>query len=384
MKASRAALAALVLLIPQASTAAEDLPGAARELASKTSGAVSGPVFATYKNLSSLPDSEVARVRQAFESALPHTAEGGPAVEIHITLSENSSEYLLVEEIRKGDEGQVWIADWKRSERPIVSIAGAVLEKRLIWEQDEPMLDVAVLPDGLAVLTPSGITIHRNQSQQSVALVPEAPRPRDVRGRLRVIGGRVIVSLPGIACEDALQAILSIRCQRNDEPWVLESGSRGLVLANFAANRNYFDGRVVTQSGVRKTIAPFYSAASVEDQGSTLWLLALVDGHTQILDGALDPVASISGWGSDVAGIGARCGTGSQVLATRPGEFNEPDAVQAFSIVNHAAAPLGPPVTFAGPVTALWPSGPASALAISRDAATGRYTAYVLTMACAP
>ena len=388
MKASRAAFAALVLLIPQASTAAEDLPGAARELASRTSGAVSGPVVATYKNLSSLPDTELARVRQVFESALPHSAEGSPAAEVRMTLSENASQYLLVEEIHKGDDSQVWIADWKRSQPATVSISGAVLEKRLIWEQDAPMLDVAALADGVAVLTPSGITIHRTQagspSQQSVALVPEAPRPRDVRGRLRVIGGRVLVSLPGIACEDALQAILSLRCQRNDEPWVLESGSRGLLLANFAASRNYFDGRVVMQSGVRKTVEPFYSAASVEDQGSTLWLLALVDGRAEIFDGSLDPVATISGWGSDIVGISARCGTGSQVLATRPGDFNEPDSVQVFSLVNHAAVPLAPSATFAGPVTALWPTGPASALAISRDAATGRYAAYALTMACAP
>ena len=383
MKASRAAFATLMLLIPQASTAAEDLLGAARELASKTSGAVSGPVVAAYKNLSSLPDTELARVRQAFESALPRPAEGGAAAEIHITLSENSSQYLLVEEIHKGGEAEVWIADWKRSQRPAVSISSAVLEKRLIWEQDEPMLDVAVLADGTAILTPAGITIHRSQGG-TVALVPDAPRPRDVRGRLRVIGGRVIVSLPGVACEDALEGILSIRCQRDDEPWVLESGSRGLLLANFAANRNYFDGRVVTQSGVHKTVAPFYSAASIEDQGNTLWLLALVDGRTQIVDGSLDPVATLSGWGSDIVGISTRCGTGSQVLATRPGDFNEPDAVQAFSLINHAAIPLAPPVTFAGPVTALWPSGPASALAISRDAATGRYAAYVLTMACAP
>ena len=377
-----------MLLIPQASTAAEDLLGAARELASKTSGAVSGPVVATYRNLSSLPDTELARVRQAFESALPRPAEGGAAAEIHITLSENSSQYLLVEEIHKGGEAEVWIADWKRSQRPAVSISSAVLEKRLIGEQDEPMLDVAVLADGLAVLTPSGITIHRtqggNQSAQSAELAPDAPRPRDLRGRLRVIGGRVIVSLPGIACEDALQAMPSIRCQRNDEPWVLESGSRGLLLANFAANRNYFDGRVVTQSGVHKLVPPFYSAASIEDQGNTLWLLALVDGRTQILDGSLDPVATLSAWGSDIVGISTRCGTGSQVLATRPGDFNEPDAVQAFSLINHSAIPLAPPVTFAGPVTALWPSGPASAVAISRDAATGRYAAYVLTMACAP
>jgi len=39
---------------------------------------------------------------------------------------------------------------------------------------------------------------------------------------------------------------------------MLESGSRALLLANFASTRNYFDGHVTTQTGQRKTVAPFF------------------------------------------------------------------------------------------------------------------------------
>jgi hypothetical protein len=381
VKAWHAAWAALVLLTPQASTAADDLAGAARELARKTAGQFRGPVAASFRNLSSLPDSEVARARREFEAALTTPAGGEPQAEAHLTLSENPTQFLLVEEVRRGEESQVWIAGWKRSERP-VSVSGVTLEKRLIWEQDEPILDVAILEDGLVILTPTGVTVRHGQRAVTSPFAPGQRWPRDLRGRLRVVGGRLQVSLPDLACEDALDAAPSMQCQAIDEPWVLESGSRRLLLGNFASGRNYFDGRVVAQNGSSKTIAPFYSMAAVEDQGTLWWLFSMLDGRTQVADSTLQPVASFSGWGSDIVGINARCGGGSQVLATRPGDANEPDAVQAFGLTNHIPVPLGPAVPFPGPVTALWPSGSTAALAVARDAATGKYAAYVLTMVC--
>lgn len=384
MKAWHAALAALVLLVPQASTAADDLPSAARELAQRTSGQFRGAISASYRNLSSLPDSELALARREFEAALPAATAGEPPAEAHLTLSENPSQFLLVEEIHQGEESQVWIAAWKRSERPAISVSGFTLEKRLIWEQDEPILDVATVADGLVILTPTEIRTHRTQGDTTSPLPSGKPWPRDVRGRLRVIGARIQVSLPGLGCESTLDAAPLLRCQANDEPWVLESGSRGILLARFAIDRNYFDGRVVAQNGSPKSVAPFYTAAAVEEQGTAWWLLTLLDGRTQVFDSNLEPVASFAGWGSDLVGISARCAGGSQVLATRSGDTNEPDAIQAFGLTNHMPVPLGPSVTFNGPVTALWPAGSTAAVAVARDTTTGKYSAYVLTMVCGP
>ena len=383
VKAWRAALAALVLLAPQASTAADDLPGAARELARKTAGQFRGAIAASYRNLSSLPDSELARARREFEAALGAPAGGESPAEARVTLSENPTQFLLVEEVRRGEESQVWIAGWKRSERPVVSLSGLTLEKRLIWQQDEPILDVAMVGDRVVILAPSKITVQDPAGRQStVPLTPGRPWPRDLRGRLRTSGGRLQAYLPGVACSGSVEPVLSLECRASEEPWVLESGSRGILLGNFAGGRNYFDGRVVAQNGMPKSVAPFYSAAAVEEQGSLWWLLALVDGRTEVLDNSLEPVAHIPGWGSDLVGINAPCGGGSQVLATRPGDANEPDAIQAFGVVNHMPVPLGPAVTFPGPVTAFWPSGSTAALAVARDVATGKYAAYVLTMVC--
>jgi hypothetical protein len=261
------------------------------------------------------------------------------------------------------------------------------LDRKLVWEQEEQILDVAFPAAGMLVLSPANVTLYTRQNgswtlRREVPLAPGKPWPRDLRGRLHLTGTSFQAFLPGMACGGAAEPSLSMECQAGDEPWVLESGSRATLLANFAAGRNHFDGRVATETGLRKTIAPFYSAASVDEPGRPLWLLAMLDGRAQIFDAGLDPVGAVPSWGSDIAGTEASCGGGSQVLATRPGDAGEPDAIQAFAIVNRAATPLTAPVQFAGPVTALWPSSATSALAVARDPLTGRYAAYVITVVC--
>jgi hypothetical protein len=203
-----------------------------------------------------------------------------------------------------------------------------------------------------------------------------------VAGHLRVIGSGFQALLPGMLCTGAAEPALSLECHAGDEPWVLESGSHTLLLANFAAARNYFDGRVTTQAGQRKTVSPFFSAASVDSQGRTWWLLETVDGKTLILDAALDPAgASTALWGSDIAGTDAHCGAGSQVLATRPG-YGQGDSVQAFTMVDRAPQPVTEPAEFPGPVLALWATGGNSATAVVKDSTTGKYAAYVVTVIC--
>ncbi|HEV2446816.1 MAG TPA: hypothetical protein VGS58_12880, partial [Candidatus Sulfopaludibacter sp.] len=305
-----------------------------------------------------------------------------PQLAVRITLSQNPTQYLLVEEAQSVDERQVWISGWKRAAPPRNAAPGISLESKLAWEQDEPILDVAFVGDAMLVLSPSKVTLHARGGDQSADLTPPRPWPRDLRGRLRVTAGTFQAFLPGMSCAGSTAGALRMECRPSDEAWVLESGSRYLLLASFAAGRNYFDGRVVTQTGARKTIAPFFSAAAVEEPGRTLWVLAMLDGRAQVFDAAFNPLGSLTPWGSDIAGADARCGSGtSPVIAARAGDGSEPDAVQAFTLSGGAAVPLTAPVTYNGPVTALWPSG-ASSVVVARDLSTGKYGAYVVSVAC--
>jgi len=390
-----AAWAAFLMVFPLAASAADDPAAAARELAAKTAGLAGGGAGAalTWRNASSLGTAEAGQVRAIFETALRQAGGriGEPAaLDVRLTISENSTQYLLVEDVRRGEERQVWIAAWARNE-PVRrhTPAGVALDQRLVWEQDEQMLDVAFPGAMMLVLAPSKITLYVKtngqwEPRQSQSITPTKPWPRDLRGRLRVAGVNFQAYLPGMTCNGGTDPSLTMECRATDEPWVLESGSRALLLANFAGARNYFDGRVVAQNGAPHTVPPFYTAASLEDRGQTFWLLALVDGRTQVLDGALNPVVSsaTTGWGSDIAGIDSRCGPPSQVLATRLGDGTEPDAIQGFSLAERTPQPVTATATFPGPVTALWTSGGNSVLAVVRDLSTGRYVAYVLTLAC--
>ncbi|SPE42809.1 conserved hypothetical protein [Candidatus Sulfopaludibacter sp. SbA3] len=355
------------------------------QLARKTAGFGNRgePVSISWRNVSSLGSAELAQARTAFETAMQEAGSriGQTAqISVRITLSETNSQYLLVEEAQNGDDRRVWFASWKRSGPATAATQGISLERKPVWEQDEQILDVAFPGNAMLVLSPTRVTLYGRpngmwEARQSLALAGK-PQPHDARGHLRLTPSGFQAFLPGFACSGVVEPALTLACQPGDEPWVLESGSRAMLLANFAATRNYFDGHVVLQTGLRKQVAPFYSAAAVEEQGRPLWLAAMLDGRIQIFNGSFDPVSSFAGWGSDIAGTSAHCGGGAQILATRPSDGSEPDAVQAFAI------PLAGPIAMTGPVTALWPSGPEAVLAVVRDLASGKYAAYLLTVVC--
>ena len=387
-----AVLAALLFLMAPEAWAGEDLAGAARDLARRTA-AFAGkgePVSVAWRNQSSLDSSDTAQARSAFETALKDAglriSEIAPVAEIRLTFSQNQSQVLLVEEIRKGEDRQVWIGAAKRTAASDTATPGAVIEKQLIWELEEPILDAAYVGETWVVLTMSRLTLLARQNGRwepgaSVPVHPAKPWPRDPRGRLRVSGPVLLAYLPGTLCRGATEPSLTLDCAASDEPWVLDSGSSAMLVAGFAPTRNYFEGRVTTQAGVTRSVPPFYSAAEVDAQGGQVWLLAATDGIARMFNSSLEPVASIGSWGSDLAGIPAPCARGGAVLATKPGATGAPDAIQAFSIVDRAMTALTPAVDLPGPVTALWPGG-ARAIGIVRNLRTGRYEAYAFTLAC--
>ena len=343
----------------------------------------------SYHNRSSLPESQLEQVRSVFESALPAAgpAREGSLPDIRLTLSESANQYLLIEEAHKDEEAQTWIVSWSRALPAHASVPGLSLERKLIWQQSEPILDFSAWDTGMVVLSPSRVALYQRQGNQwtlrQEVMVP-GPHPRDPRGRLRLNGKRIEAFLPGVACLGDAAASLSLNCRPSDDPWVLESGKHALLLAHFAADRNYFDGSLVLQDGAHKMVPPFYSMAAAEEAGGTLWLLTQLDGQTEIFGAGWEPVAAIPSWGSDLVGVNGPCGV--QVLATRPGgegtESGQPDALQAFAIANHAAVPASAPLPFAGEITALWPASSSSATVVLRDPADRHYAAYVVTLVC--
>ena len=112
-------------------------------------------------------------------------------------------------------------------------------------------------------------------------------------------------------------------------------------------------------------------------------MISGLDGRAQVLNSNAEPLANVGGWGSQIAGLQSGCGGGWQVLASQARDSGEPDALQAYEIVNRKPVPVSGSSDFAGPITELWPLPNGSeAIAISRNLQSGAYEAFRISVAC--
>jgi hypothetical protein len=389
-----------LLLLLQANTAlAGDWQAPAGQLAQKIA-AITGPaaIAVTVRNRSSLTSAEAEEIRGKLLSELASfglqpVASDQAAATVEVSLSESLDNYLWVAEIHQGTSEPVVAmvavpgrpgGTAERSSTPLT------LQKSLLWSDEGRILDVAVVngnPPSMIVLQAERIALLRLTSgqwqlEQSLSLAHVRPWPRDLRGRLIVSKDHFLDAyLPGVYCRSATTPPLSMVCDDSDDPWPL-TGSQGGLSAFFSAARNFFTGAL--SPGIQKntTAPPFFSAAPLPRDQYTLWAFAAVDGHLHFLDGMTDQALTEQHWGSDIASLRSRCGSGWQILATSNGQ-GPTDEVTALEIPDREPIPVSSPVKFDGPITALWAdSDSTAAIAVSHSSATGHYEAYQLSIDC--
>ncbi len=383
---------------------AEDWSTPARQLADKINAAAgAGSAMAiTLNNASSFSPRDLADVRLALESQLrtQGTRVVDPAqadIEIRVTLAENLRGYLWVAEIPHGQTREVAMLQIARSQRAALAGPGTamMLRKTPLWSQEDPVLDVVPLEmngasgNAVLVLETQYVTLYTKQGSgwdalRRFPLDRVTNQPRDGRGRMILTSlTDLSVYLPGVVCSGPVLPMLNLGCEAIDDPWPLGAGAQSSVKAFFSRSRNFFNGVLSGNSGQGKSAPQFFSAARVEQNGNELWLFDGTDGRIQFFTGLNMTPAEISGWGSDIAGIKTECGMNSQVLATRAGDWNSPDAAQAFEMVNRQAVAVSAPVEFGGPITALWTApGGSTAIAIDHNLASGKYEAFSLSISC--
>ncbi len=134
---------------------AESLDDAARALAKKVQTRL-GPTEAarvTSRNLSSLlRPAKRAKAQAAFERALARRIRNATPVDVLLTLSEDVRGYLLAAEIRRESGTEVELVEFRMDPAPTPARLELVMEKKLIWQQAEPILDVAVVAGQMLVL----------------------------------------------------------------------------------------------------------------------------------------------------------------------------------------------------------------------------------------
>ena len=395
---------------------AADWNAAEQQLARKIV-AVTGPgaVAVTVENRSSLGRRESEAVQNGLHYALEQLGirfveADQAAASVAISLSENAASYVWVAQIRQGegDPAVAMVSVPRPGGAPAVHDSmPMVLRRTLLWTQDDPILDVAVLEEGatptrIVVLDPAKISLYRWQDSkwqtEQVMEIPHArPWPRDLRGRLIAAKDHLLdVYLPGVSCHSAGGNLLSLNCRDSDDPWPLVANdlhenvpaSSGTAAANVAAQfaffsptRNFFTGVLSPGLGKGISVPSFYSAAGLPRGKYTLWLLAATDGQVHMIDGLSDRTARLE-WGSDLAMMKSSCGAGWQVLSTNRGGRGG-DAVRAYEIPDRDPVAASTAVDFAGKITALWAESRGdTAIAVVKNPETGSYEAFRLAMAC--
>ena len=152
---------------------------------------------------------------------MPRRATSQPATSdataVKISLSENSTSYVWVAEIRQGaGDPVVVMVSAPRSESSMAAHESVPLSLRKIplWTQEDPILDVAVLeenatPTRIAVLDAEKVALYRWlagkwQQEQALGIVHARPWPRDLRGRLVPARDHLLdVYLPGVVCRSS-------------------------------------------------------------------------------------------------------------------------------------------------------------------------------------
>jgi hypothetical protein len=395
----RLAAILIVLLALVQQVFATDWSSAEQELARKITATTGPGAFSlevvNRSSLSKQDTDEIGRgLRAQLEALGARTVKPEQAVAtVAVSLSENPQSYVWVAEIHQGaGEFSVVMVSTPRADAPafVREVPTLTIRKIPLWAQSRPILDVAVTDEGatpthIAVLDPEQIALYRMadgrwQLEQSLPITHSRAWPRDMRGKLILRQDHLFdIYLPGVYCQSPSAAPLSLVCRGSDDPWPLSSQ---FALSGFyAATRNFFTG--VLSPGVSKqsSTAKFYSAAPLPRPSYTLWIFAGVDGTVRLLDGVTEQTARLN-WGSDLVSVKSSCGSGWQLLATRPGD-NSGDSVRAFEVPDREPIAVSPAIDFAGGITALWTEAKGgSAIAVSRNAETGTHEAFRLAIAC--
>jgi hypothetical protein len=348
------------------------LDEAVRTLANKVSTRLPPAVGVrvTLRNLSSVSEAEAGAIRASLEKALARDASRtAPVVDVTLTISQNIREFLLVTEFQRNGEQVVEMVSYRPDSG--AKPARSVLERRLVWEQRNPILDAEIDGDRLLILEAERLSVYTRsgdawQLAQSKSLDP-GPAIRDLRGKIEVSNEAIAVIFPGRVCRSALTPALDLHCDSAEAVFPLAG-----EMAHFTQGRNTIDAA---------GLPPSFSIARISETSDSLVLAAQPDGRTHLYDGSKRPVRVIEGWGSDLVSPESGCGAGRVVLVDSAADRGSDDSITAFTLVDRKPSQAGEPAEFGGSITAFWPSRD-GAMAVVHNPKAGTYAAYFVTVDC--
>jgi hypothetical protein len=291
-----------------------------------------------------------ARAKTLLARALQRRLRNPKSVEITATLSQNLKGYLFIAEMHRENENVVEMASVSRPVADPVAPAGFRLDRRLLWEQEVPILDAVVVGDQMLVLDTTGVTRYQQRDskwQKAEAAALDIPAVRDPRGRLTLTENSVIAEVAGLACRGTWKPDVVLGCQQ---------GGR------FTPGRN-----TIEETGWQ----PFFTHGEISGDH----IIGAGDGRTYVYDAARKQLSVSDIW-SDFAVVSSSC-TNAKIIATDSAS----NSLSIFELINHSPVRVSDSIEVSGPITAIWPAESA-ALGVIRNKSTNRYEAYSFTVAC--
>lgn len=381
---------------------------AAQTLAEKIASTVTSAHTLTISSVSDVSAGapvDLQWLRQTIESEI--TTQGGRLVQfalgsaaaapadaqVQITVSHDVNSYLLVAQIALGGTKQIVVAPVAAAQFvPGPPAAAPVLQRRIVWQQADPILDFAegspdashtlwyiLQPDRLSAYEFSGASQILHVDQQFSRLYTS----RDARGRLTLADPTHVTAwVAAVRCDGNWNPGFSLNCSPNvGEQWPI-----GTVNWAFDPSHDYFNGAVTLSQGIVTHYPPYYSAAFPPDASggsASRWILAGLNGQALLFTGSAEPSAAFFGWGGDIVSLNSACSHSWQVLVTGAGDWTEPDSIQLYKIADKQANAVGEPLQFPGPILSLWPSADfQSARAVVHNLQTGMYEASIVSIGC--
>lgn len=343
------------------------------------------PVTCEFRNISSLPSTAFAKLTAAFEEELQRggvrIVATNSALNLVVSVSQDPTEYLAVVQIQRKESTETVIEKVGPVNGSVASEPAfhLTLHREFLFSWEKPFLDVEL--DGAGkhanVLSTEGISSYELHGDQwELAGVEHLPIPRSpdrvARGLYSDAGiDSRAVYFPGELCRISML---------DGKGW------------NCSKTTDHIPVRAVTPGTLAgKDLGPWFSAAEIETDGKTKIIVTGQDGLARLYEDGPNPVAAFSNWGSEIASVYSGCGSGWQLLVTGKGDWTEPDEIQAMDIQELRAQSVSDPLDLPGPIVALHSaeersaanaSANTTAVAVVRNLQSGRYEAYLLSVAC--
>jgi hypothetical protein len=374
----------VLAFMPQ-SAHGDSLEESARLLAGRVGASIHGTtVGCEFRNLSSISSAESASFSTAFQEELQRRGvkiqTGDAAVGLVVRVTQNATEYLGVVRIQR-----------KENIETIIEVIGPVLgpaapqltfnyslRKRLLFSQDNPIMDVVLNDDderaealGIGEIYQYELRGGQWLSTGTQRLPSQAKEGRELRGFLGYGLDYQSVQLPGEICVTSISADGGWSCKSSGEPWMVRTVSVDALAG--------------------KKLAPWFSAAQFAPASKPEIVVTGRDGLARLYEESTEPVANFPNWGSEIASIKSACGSGWQLLVTGKTDWTRTDELRAVEVRERRAQLVSTGLEFPGPVIALHSpsmrpsqdkSANDSAVAIIRNLQTGRYEAYLVTITC--